>query len=159
MNIKYQVVSLNIAKKLLTLGVKQNSLFYWVASPNPKVKVYSVGMSGNFNKNYHENDMISAFTASEIMQILPDRIDTGSNEPFNHFRFNMQRSIVVEEFVAKRSFIINYPCDTYSINDVPMCTLNLIKHNIWDYSLPDALAKTLIYLIEEGLVNCTLTTG
>lgn len=29
MNIKYQVVSLNIAKKLLTLGVKQNSLWVW----------------------------------------------------------------------------------------------------------------------------------
>lgn len=153
MNIQKQICSLKLSLKLKELGVLQDSMFYWVSNSNPNTTVYSVGMQGSFNENYHQNDMISAFTADELFKILPDRIDTHQNEPFNNFKFNMQRSIIVEESTPKPTFLINYNCDTIQVDSgSPFFALHLIKHNIWDEKLANAVAKTLIYLIEEGFL-------
>jgi hypothetical protein len=70
MNIKNQVIDLLIAKKLKKIGIEQDSLWYWVKRydvVNDKLKW------GLFLKDTGDvvNEHISAFTASELSQMLP----------------------------------------------------------------------------------------
>ena len=61
MNLSDQVVSLDLAKKLKDLGVKQDSLFYWT--------IGGVVYRGEMPFWLPENP--SAFTASELGELLP----------------------------------------------------------------------------------------
>jgi hypothetical protein len=72
MNLDDQVSSPELSEKLLTLGVKQNSIFYWIKSANPKAK-WNLSMEGGFNKKYH-TEALSAFTVAELVEILPSEI-------------------------------------------------------------------------------------
>lgn len=64
MKLEQQVCSLELAKKLKELGVKQESLFYW----------YSLINSWRIdNKKSNESD-ISAFTVAELGEMLPSQI-------------------------------------------------------------------------------------
>jgi len=60
MKLENQVTSLKLSKKLKKLGVKQESLFYWV---NGKLFLK--------DKDDLVNEHISAFTASELGERLP----------------------------------------------------------------------------------------
>jgi hypothetical protein len=72
MNIQDQVVSLELAKKLLTLGVKQNSLFVWeYFSPmcyGIKFIPYAV-LYNSYSTN--EFKLYPAYTVAELGEILP----------------------------------------------------------------------------------------
>lgn len=83
MELEKQVCSLELSKKLLTLGVKQNSLFYWrddrdcddntCDECNHKIEIIFS------NYIFHENsvtlrDYYSAFTVSELVEMLPAEI-------------------------------------------------------------------------------------
>lgn len=153
MQLNRQVCSLDLAKRLKELCVKQESYFYWSCD---HINTTQHGLSrynlNNGIKNNSEN--WSAFTAAELFETLPNIIDINKDEPFNNFRFDLQRSVVIENGSLKRTFLINYHCDTMQLDSgSPFFALHLIKHNIWDENLANALAKTLIYLIDEGLVN------
>lgn len=145
MKLEDHVCSLELSKRLEELNLKQKSIFYW--------DWYSDTCYGLKYAPYSCPGLVrfSAFTASELMEILPDRIDTKINEPFNQFRFNMQRSIIVEKSLPEKTFLINYDCDTYHICDVPLCTRKLFQHNIWDKNLANAIAKVIICLINAEL--------
>jgi hypothetical protein len=152
MKIEDEVVSIDLSKKLKQLGVLGIfSLFR-----------YDIHQSGcghelkYFREPSESSGAVptSAFTASELMELIPHNIDTKQNEPFNNFRFNMQRSVIVEGSCVIPTFIINYHCDTMQFRwGSTFSSMNLINHNIYDKSLCDALAKTLIYLIEECLIG------
>lgn len=72
MNLNSQVSSPALSEKLLTLGVKQNSVFYWIKSSNPKAQ-WHLSMEGGFNKKYHIESM-SAFSVPELVEMLPAEI-------------------------------------------------------------------------------------
>ena len=61
--------SLELSKRLKELGVKQESLFYWIS--NLFMNKYFLSMEGGFSKEYHKDDFVSAFTASELGKMLP----------------------------------------------------------------------------------------
>lgn len=69
MELSKQVVSLELAKKLKTLGVKQESLFYWE-------KIDWEGKQANLRykreTSVHDGWLISAFTVAELGEMLPD---------------------------------------------------------------------------------------
>lgn len=82
MKLENQVINLEIAKKLKELGVKQESLFYWVMSRTDE-KTYVLDYQGScglcsraYNGNY-ENKEISAFTVAELGEMLPDSYMSG----------------------------------------------------------------------------------
>lgn len=153
MTLETQVTSLEISKKLFFLGIKQESLFYYTEKDDCLKLGYGTSIA------FVQNDLIyyppefnsySAFTASEIMDMLPDRIILREGEPFNCFRFYLYRSIVVEEGTdIYPTFIINYVCDTYELPE--LMERRFFEHNVWDKTLPDALGKTLIYMIENKI--------
>lgn len=136
MNIEQQVVSLEYAKRLCELGVKQSSLFFHaiggIFSRSEALPILDI--------NY------SAFTVAELGQLLPNSILLPTGEPFNHFRIVINKFISVDENnIHINNWIINYECDTTS---EPLLFTKLTK-NIYDPNLANAMARMLIYLIEN----------
>lgn len=128
MDIKSQVVSLDLAMKLKDLGVKQNSLFYWEKSEyrilinesgEKEIEEYRISlcMPPMFDLS-QSIDYWSAYTVAELGEILPlGRISSKS-----HDGWYMSAVSPLEKW--KRL----YPCKTEA----------------------DARATTLIHLIEEN---------
>lgn len=132
MNIESQVCSLELAKKLKELGVKQCSLFWWEEYPsliNLKYIPYRLGMENENIKFY------SAFTVSELGEMLPTKIYWKDESA---------------EYVYL--FIKKYP-DEYHIS---YCDLD-DKWFDWfvtkDKKEANARAKILINLIENSLIK------
>ena len=145
MKLEDQVCSLELAKKLFDLSVPQESLFYWVnnfrgiqlaGKDNIEIE-WSINPSSN-KGNW------SAFTVSELFELLPAFIDTKQNEPFNGFWFalNKRRALNIK-------YIANYHCDTAPFGERPC---DLFSHNIYDEKLADCLAKVLIDLLEKKFI-------
>lgn len=80
MKLENQVTSLELSKKLKELGVKQESLFYWVhcevVSPVGDYALETKVLMDNF---IHKEDKIiaSAFTVAELGEMLPHNSRTG----------------------------------------------------------------------------------
>jgi len=71
MEIKNQVVSLELAKKMKELGFKQESLFWWNRQDMPGDDfVIQVGMH-KIHESYGE-PLCSAYTVAELGEMLPD---------------------------------------------------------------------------------------
>lgn len=146
MNIEDQVCSLELSTKLKELGVKQEGYFVWF-----KLKEHSeYSLSEYWQVDDPERfDEISTFTASELGDLLPNDVDTKKDEPFNFFRIQITKFFsVTEKGKAIRNFIVNYKCDSAQAESL-LCRM-LIK-NIYDPNLTNAMAKMLIYLIENNL--------
>lgn len=157
MNPELHVTSLEISKKLFELGVKQESVWglHWVLN-----EYSNVNGKESFNTMMLTHDVIGsrsdckykAFLASEIMQLLPDRIIIPGREPFECFRFDLRRSVVVQDTMYPvPTFIVNYYCDTYETQGKSAFVDRTLFHNMWDVLLPDALAKAYIYIKENKL--------
>ncbi|MFP5263718.1 MAG: hypothetical protein ACLGJB_17700 [Blastocatellia bacterium] len=67
MTLEQQVTSLELSKKLKELGVKQDSLFYWVDG-----KLEYINEVGGINI---AKDDVSAFTVAELGEMLPAVVD------------------------------------------------------------------------------------
>ena len=66
-SLSWQVTSLELAKKLRDLGIKQESVFYWKYHPGKPENVWldQLSMNDAFNSR------ISAFTVAELGKMLP----------------------------------------------------------------------------------------
>lgn len=147
MKLEQQVCSLELAKKLKELGVKQESLFYWrlgysvIESFDNGV---SLGKKGEFsdyqiefypkprfttaNFKWNESDLrklneteVSAFTVAELGEMLPGYYTVARKDNFD--RWSVGHEQLRKDFIA----------DTEA----------------------DARAKMLIYLLENGLLKQT----
>lgn len=107
MELEKQVCSLENAIKLQELGIKQDSLFYWTLGG----VVYKSEMPFFTDSNY------SVFTASELFELIPQRIILNENEPFNSFIFNMDITRIFTDDKLVKVFSVNYICDTVDCND------------------------------------------
>lgn len=81
-----QVVSFDLAKKLKDLGVKQGSVWYWVYTFPPNIKL-GLAIGGGcwlFDTDFYTGtvktggDPISAFTVSELGELLPEMFTDNS---------------------------------------------------------------------------------
>ena len=131
MKLKNQVVSLEPAKKLKKLGVKQKSLFWW---HNREVYFEDISdgtSTGLLSKKERENQCYSAFTVAELGEMLPEFVE------------------IVRQITGDFRGCIY---DKYS--DCEECGTQ--HYSIIDKTLSkteaDARAKMLIYLIENKLL-------
>lgn len=150
MKLDQQVTNLEPSKKLKELNIKQESLFYWewVNDNCYGVRYFPYCVTP---RNAGEFLHYSAFTASELMEHLPDRIILLDAEPFDCYRFHLSRFIVIgDDMQPYSAFSVNYLCDTH---ESPHFLSKHLFSNIWDKSLCDALAKTLIHLIENNFME------
>jgi hypothetical protein len=154
------IISLELSKRLKELDINHQSLYSYFLSEFQiiKGKVSEKNIVLTYSCISNTSNKWNAYTASELFEILPYFIDTKNNEPFNFFRFNMTRGLIVEDNKDINNptivFSVNYNCDIIQLKkESPYFALNLIKHNIYDASLSNCLAKLLIYLLEEGFVK------
>lgn len=156
MNLEKQVCSLELAKKLLTLGVNQNSIFVWEYYDDQchavKYIPYAI-----YPDNINNFKIYSAFTAAELFELLPQWVNTNKDEPFNHFRFRVERAHICKDDTIESlssHFICNYYCDsTECSGENAFFQRKLILHNFYSENLADCLAQMLIYLIENNLMD------
>lgn len=69
MDLEKQVCSLELSQKLKELGVKQESLFWWVISLTTNYHISYTGGDTNLLPT-KRNDFFSAFTVAELGEIL-----------------------------------------------------------------------------------------
>ncbi len=150
MNLESQVCSLELAKRLKELGVKQESYFKWETNNSGHTELFHSKATSCCHDYY------SAFTFAELIAILPMRITLPEGEPFNSFRFRMEKSVTAkvmdnpEMLKLTNNYIVNYYGDTTSL-EMDWQFRPMIK-NISDENPASALAKALIYLIENKLI-------
>lgn len=142
MKIEQQVVSLELAKKLKELGVKQESYFHWGKSAFSGVYGITSTDSRHLAKinEFHDEpgasdyyDLISAFTVAELGEMLPEYI----NIPYKNGRKRAQ-----DHWLLFRKGYVRYYANAYC--DSPHFSAN---------TEADARAKMLIYLIENKLID------
>ncbi len=154
MELEKQVTNLQLSQKLNEIGVNQDSLFYWVY--DNKLSTWQLGFCDEMP---HESEKCySALTSCELLELLPLRIVTQHNEPFNGFRFNMTRSLLVhtgDGYIVDKTFNANYYCDSFSLHQPDAFNDKLINIPVYDSSLSNCLAKVLIYLVENKLLELT----
>ena len=87
MKLEDQVCSLELAKKLKELGVKQESLFYWFDSDLLDIhkEIIKVHFNVPFKKRLQASQTsycryVSTFTASELGELLPGSISPEDSE-------------------------------------------------------------------------------
>lgn len=132
MQLEQQVVSLELAKKLKELGVKQESIFVWYTNGSDAYLLYlgEDGMRPMESKTY------SAYTASELGEMLPANIE------HNDFPHSLHITKLHGGSWSARYLYWGFGQEGVSVAPG------------WDVdeNLADAMAKMLIYLLENKLV-------
>jgi hypothetical protein len=127
------VTNQELSKRLKELGVKHKSHFVWAACENPLIKHFKESdvSEDHWDLYAFDNKILNsfdwkmqAFTASELMELMPD----------NYMIFKQGDIFVVKN---------NHFCLKCSQSE----------HITMDKNSANALAKMLIYLIENGLVE------
>ena len=160
MNLEHQVTSLELSKKLFDIGVKQESIFCYqeVKDSNPAIWPRSFNID-EFRKPC-DDGRIAAFTTSELLSFLPIRITLKEDHPFNSFRFKMEKSFYAEQDDVSKEilnisdvYIVNYRCDSNEVAGEDAWLERTLTRNITDSNAANALAKMLIYLIENNIIK------
>ncbi len=136
MNIEKQTVNLELSKKLKELGVKQESLFIYINPTSSGYETRFIAHSFLENDFFIKNECYSAFTASELLEILP-------NEITERFDYGLR----IEKY--EYSFLVDYITEILDGNFE--CPISF--HPCRESNLCNALAELLIHLIERGTIK------
>jgi hypothetical protein len=135
MKLEDQVTNLKLSKKLKELRVKQESLFYWYSNP------YAYGEKSRWNLFYGKQEPLgienetSAFTATELGVLLP-------------------KSIKAKDGVFWLQIEVQGVQDGWACQYRNIATkFGFVLKFFEDKSMVNAMAKMLIYLIENKLIN------
>ena len=135
MELKDQIVSLELAKKLKELKVKEESIFFWVNSKEREALgdspiVFASWDLGRHNTCCKEKEILSriapAFTVSELGEMLPPHIED------DELQCRKKKYAVIVQYFRK-----------------PECTIPICVEK----TEADARAKMLVYLIENNLIK------
>lgn len=147
MKIENHVTSLELSKRLKELGVKQDSYFNWIRDLKSDFRVYHI-IFPEFTK---DKEKYSAFTASELGEMLPKKIviNKDSQEKTEYF---------IDISFKSSKWVIDY--NHYEYDDVQsFCAEELnLPYNydfifFYDENEANCRAKLLIALIEQGYVK------
>jgi hypothetical protein len=146
MNFRNETVSLDLSEQLYNTGIPQKSLYYWgyessrknfvFLTKNPPMIRIDDGDECNISC------IISAFTVSELLEMIPAQIQTEDNAPFDHYYLNIEKRMN-----EKIQYIVSYICDSCSLDG----RFNKLIFKC-DHSLPDALSLMLLWLKESNFV-------
>ena len=155
MKLENQVVSLDLAKRLKELGVRQESLFYFKKEwydPNPPFRQADIRwvlrcsyqeMSGQTVK---VDEHIPAYTVAELGEMLPEFI----NEDGFSKRLAQYTAPYFEDITPPRvNFNLYYQFENEKHRSQP----EKYKNHVHARHEADARAKLLIYLLENNLIK------
>lgn len=132
MTLEQQVTSLEIAKRLKELGVKQESLFVWMQPYEDRDwEIY-------YDYKSSSDIYYSAFTVAELGEMLPDYILRGKGENNSFFQFDFDK--------GGRKYDVRY---AHWIEDNQLET----DFEVRGSTEADARGKMLIYLLENKLIT------
>jgi len=148
MKLEKQVCSLRLAKRLKQLGCRQESLFYWKScnwenEGEPKT-TFTGGwkiLGKGFPPFFSEDSDISAFTCTELGEMLPELL-IDKYEQGQWLNIRHHRGWYKDKKWAKRDEWEIYYSNIFSTN-----------YQGEKQSLVEAMAKMLIYLIENNLIK------
>ena len=141
MQLENQVCSLKLSKRIDELGVKADSLFYWWSGVNIEDTYISKEPLADF-----DNQICPAYTVDEVGEILPSRISL--NEKFDKCKCGNKVRTSFETYLLdiRKSEVSGEWIVRYIRGD-----------NVYKYfrceDLADAMAKMLIYLLENNLIS------
>ena len=127
MKLEDQVVSLELAKRLKEIGVKQESAFYWFEGVN------EIGLVDRAYAWPPKEKHTAAFTVAELGEMLPQTFIDKSDDGQYFAQVNI--------FKQYSNWAICYETSKRRV-----CTAEMETE-------ADARAKMLIYLIEQGIVK------
>lgn len=137
MELSDQVCSLEFSKRLQKLGVKQESLFYWYYAMHDGINIEWKIMYGTFGLF---PDRYSAFTASELLELLPKILNI--DEYYSELKLRTEHE--------DDKWFVTYETNYYTVFD----GVDKFNEKIGvDEGICNALAKMLIHLIENGLIK------
>lgn len=138
MNLESQVVSLELAKRLKELGVKQDSLFLWEHHDDScyGIKYKPFAVMPDF---YNKFKLYSAFTVAELCELLPKEI--ASSNKYHPYELNIKWEL---HYSDNQQWHITY---------IKYDELDSLDYIIYDEKLADCCAKMLIHLLESGLIK------
>lgn len=145
MNLEQQVCSLELAKKLKELGVKQESYFCFAlqeAGEYGETIVIEEPSLVRKSGNWDEDSFVSAFTVAELGEMLPLKIKEEKIGKFNHAYLLDTRQSVGSWYIRYRDFERKLMIPTE--HGTPF--LDAVTES-------DARAKMLIYLLENKLLS------
>ncbi len=128
MKLEYQVCSLELAKKLKELYVKQESYFRWVRL-GEKREDWVITQSQSFQEGY------SAFTVAELGEMLPKSCPEHKN-----------KDLLICKGFGENDWMVGYG----NHRDMEGCHVEI------EQTEADARAKMLIYLIENKIKECEI---
>lgn len=152
MNLEQQVVSLDLAKRLKELGVKQESVCYWAERyqlDDIGRKVVGVrfstnpDFSGTTYSYFHEQDICAAFTVAELGEMLPWLVEKNGEMYWSELIKNGPKSL------GAKTWEVFYKTCEDETGDVEI----LRDFTASADTEADARAKMLIYLIENKLIT------
>ena len=139
MEIEKQVCSLELAKKLKELGVKQEGIFWWITYGNKEtgfeevLETHEFCCDCNCPEKLNEPNY-SAFTATELGEMLPNSLDKKKWKKWNNnLLISKYENGWIFEYVAGDCFGEGVKCKAKTE--------------------ADARAKMLIYLLENNLIT------
>lgn len=144
MNLESQVCSLELAKRLKELRVKQDSLFKWVEYPHLmkqqedgtyKCIETRIEILGTSYWRQDEIDIWSAFNVSELGIMLPSSYEKSDD-------FSSPFCLEIRKY-SDLFYIRYYDSDDQWYFD----------YEVKDSNEANARAQMLIYLLENGLIN------
>lgn len=141
MKLENQCVSLELAKRLKSLNVRQESEFYWVEFKSFPVKPWQIATKDEVESFNHPELAISAFLSSEIGEMLPTYIEWGVSDGV--------RTKLLLPFVVKKMQLWAVSYQDLSAKS----EFKIYGHEEYAETECDARAKMLIYLIENNLIE------
>jgi len=145
MKLENLVCSLECAQKLRQSGIKNPSYFFYEYYSDIAYRL------GSQNDQAQGGESIPAYTASELMAIIPHRITLKNGEPFNSFTFRMKKSIYLpmQSMNIREMYIVNYECDTTDCAGEDAWMTRTLINNIHDENPANSLAMLIVILIQE----------
>jgi len=154
MEIIKQVCSPEHAKRLKELGVIQESLFSWFDTERYGLTIEESNTSFDLDHYLSVQRLASAFSIAELGELLPNRVTVPDAEPFDNFVITINKFYNVnEDRSLTNNYILNYSCDSTAAIGIDAWMCKKLTKNIFDPNLADAMAKMLIYLLENGLMK------
>lgn len=157
MNIENQVCSLELAKKIKSLGVKTESYYSYFPSQTiigEKIQGESMML---YAMQSESPDAVRAYTSSELMEMLPHRILSSQHEsPFNDFVLYINKRIWVvsgenDKLIVEHYYYMNY-ISTTTGEEMNWDFNAFLEKPIHDTNFSNALAKMLIVVLENDKI-------
>lgn len=136
MNLEKQVCSLELAKELKELGVKQESYAVWHSKHIWLAPEKSLGV-GTWNKE----DIVSAFTVAELGEMLPEKVE------YKNELLDIRQVLNIEQSFYEVE--VNGDVSDYFDREYQ---LKIGAKTFTDFNEANARAKMLIYLIKNKLI-------